>query len=1089
MSMVWLGVLALAAAEYHIVPLNELEVSDEDGRWNQALNRLHSPFADGAKIGVRTNTAAWLAAAADDDRSPFAGHPQHELRLAVHAPDGGVIEGFIDLVAPTGRVHGFPFTLDPAELDDAGEQEFTKIRQAHYARLAWSTGPGVAWFRHLSGGNTPAAPWQTRGGNGLDATFEMFSGSRAVAENLALDRELLLGGQDDDAPRTPISDIAGITVRPIDWSERLAGEDAPEIDPLAMAIPADQHVLFASSTADMLDMLDWIDGDGVPVLSSFDVANPYHGLIGRYRAQLGIDMSDMIARQLPLRGVAVTGGDPYFPSGTDIAVIFDTEHPGVFHQLLLRMIRAKALAKHVTEQSLEGDGWQATAFVTPDRALSSHVARIGRFVVVANSPAQLERLGAVAAGDAEALGALDEFRSFRQRYPIGADETAFLFISDETIRRWCGPESRIGASRRARAAAALLDLTAAARDGDAPGDAFAALLGATKTTGGMVHSEHYASLAFMTPISELGITTAGTAEKTAYGQWRRGYESGWPLVFDPIAVRFTVDPGHRGIDMTVLPLTAGSDYENWIELAGKSRLSPRARAVPEGASLFLSFAVDHESELFRMFDKQLVSFLPELKFEPLSWMGDSLSIWYDNGDMGTTMPGHFMNPDHFAMMPVVLRVESVSSVRLALFLAAVRATVEQSSPGLLVWENRTHGDHTYVVVRDTGNEMMGLQLHYATPRGALLVSLDETALLRAIACEQADLPATIPAGRHVFGEITPDTWNAVSYAWGSQSGAGRMRETSWAALPVLNEWKRRHPQQDPVALHRQHFAAGIRCPGGRGYQWNAAAMTMESTTFGHPAAPRADDPPDSPLAKYPAMRASLEFEDGGLRARASMGAAGERVPSEWPNDGELLGLARDYFLNDPAITLVHEFDDMEENEAGDWQRVRNTSTERLIAPEEGSPLRVLEGVEDGDIWRSHYSLADGLRLMREVSDEDHQDFEGGLLELPAELRAGALHQSVTASSGSHDGDAFEAHQRDTFKIIGKDRVAVPAGTFEDVVKIEKSSIVVERGGEAGGGFSYSRRETLWYAKNIGLIKARTIIDGETETSELIEIKR
>ena len=33
-------------------------------------------------------------------------------------------------------------------------------------------------------------------------------------------------------------------------------------------------------------------------------------------------------------------------------------------------------------------------------------------------------------------------------------------ITDATIRRWCGPEWRIGASRRTRAAAAIAELQA-----------------------------------------------------------------------------------------------------------------------------------------------------------------------------------------------------------------------------------------------------------------------------------------------------------------------------------------------------------------------------------------------------------------------------------------------------------------------------------------------------------------------------------------------------------------------------------------------------------------------------------------------------
>src|SRR5690606_13448613 len=101
-----------------------------------------------------------------------------------------------------------------------------------------------------------------------------------------------------------------------------------------------------------------------------------------------------------------------------------------------------------------------TGVRSPDRSVSSHVARLGDVVVVTNSTAQLARLAAVWRGEAPALASLDEYRFFRDRHPRGAaDETALLVLSDATIRRWCGPRWRIGASRRLRAAALLAEET------------------------------------------------------------------------------------------------------------------------------------------------------------------------------------------------------------------------------------------------------------------------------------------------------------------------------------------------------------------------------------------------------------------------------------------------------------------------------------------------------------------------------------------------------------------------------------------------------------------------------------------------------
>jgi hypothetical protein len=43
---------------------------------------------------------------------------------------------------------------------------------------------------------------------------------------------------------------------------------------------------------------------------------------------------------------------------------------------------------------------------------------------------------------------LPEYKFFRSRSERGEDETAFLLLSDATIRRWTGPRWRIASSRR-----------------------------------------------------------------------------------------------------------------------------------------------------------------------------------------------------------------------------------------------------------------------------------------------------------------------------------------------------------------------------------------------------------------------------------------------------------------------------------------------------------------------------------------------------------------------------------------------------------------------------------------------------------------
>src|SRR5205823_1145147 len=113
-------------------------------------------------------------------------------------------------------------------------------------------------------------------------------------------------------------------------------------------------------------------------------------------------------------------------------------------------------------------------------------------------------------GKAKSIASLDEFTFFRDRYRRGdAGETAFLFLSDPTIRRWCGPRWRIADSRRVRDLAVLSELQAqfvpklATRTAEA-GPIYTELKmadsGEARLTPAGVVSPAAGSLTFMTPI-------------------------------------------------------------------------------------------------------------------------------------------------------------------------------------------------------------------------------------------------------------------------------------------------------------------------------------------------------------------------------------------------------------------------------------------------------------------------------------------------------------------------------------------------------------------------------------------------------------
>ena len=65
-------------------------------------------------------------------------------------------------------------------------------------------------------------------------------------------------------------------------------------------------------------------------------------------------------------------------------------------------------------------------------------------------------------------------------------------------------------------------------------------------------------------------------------------------------------------------------------------------------------------------------------------------------------------------------------------------------------------------------------------------------------------------------------------------------------IPILNEWKRLFPGEDPVNLHQKIWQTHLISPGGGQYVWNDEWKTMESTVYGHPGQPK--DGPARPAA-------------------------------------------------------------------------------------------------------------------------------------------------------------------------------------------------------------------------------------------------
>jgi len=286
-----------------------------------------------------------------------------------------------------------------------------------------------------------------------------------------------------------------------------------------------------------------------------------------------------------------------------------------------------AVVREGTVGGVDYAGW-----ASDDRRASGYVAAFPQAVVLTNSVGQIARLAAVQRDPQKSLARLDEFRYFRHRYRLGEPgEAAFVFMSDATIRRWCGPRWRIGAMRRARALAELADLQAGfvpellkgeiqSREIAAP--AASIPLGTVSVARRGVRSSIYNTIDFATPIAELPLDLVTTFEAEAYERWRVNYERGWRWAFDPIGLRLVMKDGQLAADLTILPLIAGTEYRDLIDLTRGAAI-PRGAGDRHGALVHAVLALRRESRWIGILDGVARD---NLKSDVLSWLGSTSSI-------------------------------------------------------------------------------------------------------------------------------------------------------------------------------------------------------------------------------------------------------------------------------------------------------------------------------------------------------------------------------------------------------------------------------------------------------------------------------
>ncbi|MBT7649350.1 MAG: hypothetical protein HN553_00045, partial [Opitutae bacterium] len=660
--------------------------------------------------------------------------PTSALRICLVNPKP-IVNGSLFIPNNDNELSEHPFTFDRKNAknlspEKKSETSYQKYKLDYYRKLQNLDIPGTAWFRHqseqasdrldkllpleekkseLNHTNRFVRPVRKRG---IERQMDLFSGGRAISENLQLDRELRFSS--DEQNRTiPISSIKGITIDEMPWKE-LIGDAKPELDPLANALPSDQHALFFPSFQSMIEVMDKATLWGTPLLRLSEGRAESARSREKYRDQLCLpdtELSRLLGPKL-ISSVAMTGSDPFLRTGTSLTILFETKQTdALVAALALRRLESSQKNKRAKNVSGILSGVKYVGLVAPGDMIKSYSATVAKnIVVITNSLNQLKHIIHVAQNRKASLSSLEEYHYFRQRYlrPPAQQEHAFVLISDATIRRWCGPEWRIGASRRTRSSSALAELQARNESGTSLNAKDFPELGKVKLINGRVHSPRFGNLTFLRSVEDLGITKITEEEKRAYVFFRDRYQSHWSKYFDPIAARLSIKEGKISGDLTILPLIGGTDYRRMVSTTGDVKLKGTSGDPHPQALLHWITALDMDSPELKQVSNFASIMAPSLGAGAFSWIGESYSVYLDQSPFfkelgkafsrgGEKEAGEFMEKN-FGRIPVALNVEVNNPFKLTAFLAGFRAWLEQTAPGMTVWSNHSHKKQGYVKI-------------------------------------------------------------------------------------------------------------------------------------------------------------------------------------------------------------------------------------------------------------------------------------------------------------------------------------------------------------------------------------------------------
>ena len=212
-------------------------------------------------------------------------------------------------------------------------------------------------------------------------------------------------------------------------------------------------------------------------------------------------------------------------------------------------------------------------------------------------------------------------------------------------------------------------------------------------------------------------------EVDLYNSWRTRYERKWRRVFDPIALQIGLTDNEMTADLSVIPLVLRSDYQQYLQLIGKSRLRSDVGQHHKDSLASIDIALDVNAPIFGFLRMIMSSSMNGINVDPLAWIDGSASLYFDYDKdwmerFNARDPWDFEVNDHVKEIPIAIHIPSKDSLRLTAFLVGARSMLTSSAPNVTIWATTKYKDYEYISIspRDTNTSEATLR-YVSLPNG------------------------------------------------------------------------------------------------------------------------------------------------------------------------------------------------------------------------------------------------------------------------------------------------------------------------------------------------------------------------------------